>query len=447
MYLPDIFWYIKMKRLLFQELISWKNSPDRKPLILEGARQVGKTWLLKQLANEVYSNFIYCNFEEDPMLVSLFEGKLSANHLLEQLSFYMNKKISAEDTLIIFDEIQAAPRALTSLKYFNEQANEYHIAAAGSLLGVSVGQESAFPVGKVNFLHLYPLNFIEYLQAIGEEGLANKLVEKKDFTPLSHAIHEKLIHYFRIFLFIGGMPEVVASYSSHQDIQKVRDIQKNIQNSYANDFSKYASPEESLKISQIWQSIPAQLAKENKKFKFNDVKSGARYARYELAIEWLRKAGLIYIAYATSTAKPPLDAYINSGDFKLYYLDTGLLGARLNAAPQLIVQNEMLYTEYKGALIENYCAREIKPLFEDHLHYWRSESIAEIDFVIEDAGNIFPLEVKSGMTKHKKSLTSFQQKYHSPRAIRFSPKNFDMQGSFVNLPLYAACMIKNFLFI
>jgi len=434
-----------VKRHLFQDLIKWKNSPDRKPLILEGARQVGKTWLLEQLADKAYPDSAYCNFEEDPALASLFEGKLSAAHVIEQLSFYMNKKISAENTLIIFDEIQAAPRALTSLKYFNEQANEYHIVAAASLLGVSIGQESAFPVGKVDFLHLYPLDFIEYLQAVGEDALANLLLEKKDCTPLPHALHEKLINYFRTFLFIGGMPEVVANYQSHHDIQKVREVQRNIQNSYSNDFSKYASPEESLKISQLWQAIPSQLAKENKKFKFSDIKSGARYARYELAIEWLRKAGLIYLAYDTTTAKPPLDTYINSGSFKLYYLDTGLLGARLNAAPQLVVQNEMLYTEYKGALIENYCAKEIKPLFGDHLHYWRSESLAEIDFLIEDAGIIFPLEVKSGMTKHKKSITSFQQKYHSPRAIRLSPKNFDLQGNFLNLPLYAACIIRNYL--
>jgi len=433
-----------MKRQLFQELLKWKNSAGRKPLILEGARQTGKTWLLKQLAREVYRDFVYCNFEEDPVLRSLFDGRLSAQHIIEQLSLYSNKKIAADGTLIIFDEIQVAPRALTSLKYFNEQANDYHIAAAGSLLGVSIGQESAFPVGKVNFLQLYPLNFIEYLQAVGEDALANLLVEKKHCTALVDAIHEKLMHHFRLFLFIGGMPEAVENYRAHQDIQQVREIQRSIHNSYTNDFSKYASPEESLKISQIWQSIPSQLAKENKKFKFNDIKTGARYARYELAIEWLRKAGLIYITYATTTAKPPLDAYIDSGNFKLYYLDTGLLGARLNALPQLIVQDELLYTEFKGALTENYCAKEIKPLLGDHLYYWRSESIAEIDFLIEDAGFIFPIEVKSGLTKHKKSITSFQQKYHAPKAFRLSPRNFDRQEDLISLPLYAACVIKNF---
>lgn len=433
-----------MKRQEIQSLIKWKNSPDRKPLILEGARQVGKTYLLKQFARKAYQNYIYCNFEEDPALASLFDGKLSAANLIEQLSFYMNKKITPENTLIIFDEIQTAPRALTSLKYFNEQANEYHLAAAGSLLGVSIGQESAFPVGKVNFLHLYPLNFIEYLEAMNEDMLAELLIKKNDFSPLAEAIHEKLIDYFRIFLFIGGMPEVVESYRTQRDVQKVREAQKNIQNAYASDFSKYATPDESLKILQIWQSIPAQLAKENKKFKFSEIKSGARYSRYELAIEWLRKAGLIYLAYETTTAKPPLEAYINTSSFKLYYLDTGLLGARLNAPPQLVTQKELLYSEFKGALIENYCAKEIKPIIGEHLNYWKSNSEAEIDFLVEESGNIFPLEVKSGFTKHKKSLTSFQEKYHPKKAFRLSPRNFDQQGDFINLPLYAACLIKQF---
>ncbi len=436
-----------MIRNQLKSLIQWKNAADRKPLVFEGARQVGKTYLIQQFAKKAYQHLVYCNFEEDPALATLFDGQLSAAHLIEQLSFYMNKKITAEHTLIVFDEVQSAPRALTSLKYFNEQANEYHLIAAGSLLGVSIGQDSAFPVGKVNFLQLYPLNFIEYLYAIGENMLSVLLEEKSDLKPLPEAIHEKLMHYFRIFLFIGGMPEAVDSYRTDQDIQKVRTIQKNIQNAYANDFSKYSTPDESLKISQIWQAIPSQLAKENKKFKFSDIKTGARYARYELAIEWLRKAGLIYLAYDTTHATPPLEAYTHSNNFKLYYLDTGLLGARLNTSAQLITQKDSLYTEYKGALIENYCAKEIKPLFGEQLHYWRSGNQAEIDFIIEHLGRIFPLEVKSGFTKHKKSLTVFQEKYQPKKAIRLSPRNFDHQENFINLPLYTVSILKNFLSI
>ena len=434
-----------MRRQQFQALMDWKVSATRKPLLLQGARQVGKTYLLRQFATAAYANLIYCNFEEDPALVRLFDGKLSANTLIEQLSFYTNQKITPESTLIIFDEIQLAPRALTSLKYFNEQANQYHIIAAGSLLGMSIGQVSAFPVGKVNFLDLYPLNFIEYLQAIGEENLAQLLINKRDFEAIADPIHEKLIYHFHIFLFIGGMPEVVQSYSTNKDINQIQMIQSNILKAYANDFSKYAAPDESLKISNIWQAIPSQLAKENKKFKFKDVEKHGRYARYELAIEWLRKAGLIYLSHNISTAKPPLNAYLDSNSFKLYYLDTGLLGVRLNASPQLIVIQHSLYTEYKGALIENYCAKELSPIFDKNLYYWTSKSVAEIDFVIEISGEIFPVEVKSGYSKHKKSLQSFEEKYKSRAIIRLSPRNFTREGTFINIPLYAACILKNLL--
>ena len=236
---------------------------------------------------------------------------------------------------------------------------------------------------------------------------------------------------------------MVANHQTYQDIQKVRDVPKNIQNAYASDFSNYASADESLKISQIWQSIPNQLAKDNKKFKFNDIKNNARYARYELAIEWLRKAGLIYLAYEITTAIPPLEAYLQPNAFKLYYLDTGLLGARLKTPAKFITQKESLYTEYKGALIENYCAKEMQPFFRDPLYYWRSGNQAEIDFLLEISGNIYPLEVKSGLTRHKKSLQSFQEKYDPPLSIRLSPRNFDQQGSFVNVPLYALNVLKN----
>lgn len=432
-----------MRRDQLQSLLDWKASPTRKPLLVQGARQVGKTYLLKQFAANSYENTLYCNFEEDPALAQLFDGKLSPDILIEQLSFYTNQKITPENTLIIFDEIQLSPRALTSLKYFNEQANEYHITAAGSLLGVSIGQVSAFPVGKVNFLDLYPLNFIEYLRAINEEKLADLVDNKSDFTPLAKPIHEKLMYHFDIFLFIGGMPEVIQSYTTNKDIIEARLIQDNIHKAYANDFSKYAAPDESLKISNIWQAIPNQLAKENKKFKFKDVEKQGRYARYELAIEWLRKAGLIYLSYNINTAKLPLSAYMDSNAFKLYYLDTGLLGARLNATPQLITLKNSLYTEYKGAIIENYCAKALIPLFDKNLYYWTSKSAAEVDFVIEHSGKIFPLEVKSGFTKHKKSLQSFQEKYNPEKIIRISPRNFIRENNFINIPLYAVSILKN----
>jgi len=434
-----------MDRHHYLKLLDWKQSIDRKPLIIQGARQVGKTFLILQFANQEYKDFVYCNFEEDPDLISMFDGKLTASTLIEQLSFYANKKIIPHETLIIFDEIQLAPRALTSLKYFNEQANQYHVIAAGSLLGVSIGQSSAFPVGKVNFLELYPLNFIEFLTAIDEAMLADMLTDKNDLIALNEAIHNKLSRLFDIFLFIGGMPEVVQNYCKQRDIQKVQAIQRNIHSAYANDFSKYAEPHESLKISNLWQTIPFQLAKENKKFLFSSIQKGARHASYELAIEWLRKAGLIYLSYNIKTAELPIKTYIESNIFKLYYLDTGLLGSRLNIKPQLIPLRESLYTEYKGALIENYVAKEIKPIFDEYLYYWTSKSRAEVDFIIELDNIILPIEVKSGYTKHKKSLISFQQKYNAERIIRISPRNFTQDGSFINIPLYATCVLKSLL--
>lgn len=433
-----------MKRLLYQELIEWKDSVQRKPLIIQGARQVGKTFLIQEFAKRAYQDHIYCNFEEDPFLKELFRGKLDPDALVESLGFYRGKKITPE-TLIIFDEIQVVERAITSLKYFCEKAKQYHVIAAGSLLGVSMGQQVSFPVGKVTFLSLFPLNFIEYLQAIGEPMLAELLLAKNDFSPLPVPLHEKLSNYFKVFLYIGGMPEVVNHYATHKDIAYVAKIQRDIHQAYANDFSKYAAPLDSMKISNIWQSIPFQLAKENKKFKFSDMEKGGRYSKYELALEWLRKAGLIHLAYNVSTAKIPIKGYCESNKFKLYYLDTGLLASRLNLSSQLIILGDSLFTEYKGALIENYIAKEIRPQQDEYLYYWTSKSAAEIDFLVEFNQKIIPIEVKSGLSQYKKSLVSFQKKYQPEIAIRFSPRNFIKNEWLINLPLYSACLLTRLL--
>ena len=435
-----------MKRELYQELVSWKENLQRKPLILQGARQVGKTYLLKKLASEQYHDYIYCNFEEDPALAELFQGRLTADHLLRNLSFYFEKKIMPQQTLIILDEIQASQHALTSLKYFCEQAREYHVIAAGSLLGVSVGGHSAFPVGKVDFLELYPLNFLEYLEAIGKSVLVELLVNKKDYEPLPQAIHANLLRYFNGFLYIGGMPEVVQNYVDCQDITQLVRLKDNICKVYENDFSKYATAHESIKISNLWQTLPSQLARENKKFKLSEIGKNIRFSQYELALEWLRKAGLVYLAYNVSTAKLPIRSYIEPNKFKLYYLDTGLLAAKLRASPKMLALQQSLYTEYKGALIENYVAKEIYPVTDEYLYYWTSKSAAEVDFVVEINGHVIPLEVKSGFSKHKQSLLSFQKKYNPPVIVRFSPRNFIREGSFINLPLYYACLIRKLQF-
>lgn len=434
-----------MKRQLIKQLYQWQADSARKPLILQGARQVGKTFLIKQFAKEAYDDFICCNFEESPALISLFDQELNPYGLIENLEFIVGKKIRPETTLIIFDEIQLAPRALTSLKYFYEQAPEFHVIAAGSLLGVSIAQPCSFPVGKVNFLELFPFNFIEYLEAVSETMLADFLLNKTDFATITTAIHEKLLYHFNHFLFVGGMPEVLQQFVSNKDLTLVEKTKKEIHQAYSNDFSKYSSPTESIKISNLWQNIPFQLAKENKKFKLTNLEKNTRFGKYELALEWLRKAGLVHLAYNLTTAKSPIKAYAESNKFKLYYLDTGLLTTRLDISSSIVPFVEKLFVEFKGALVENFVAKELLPQFSEYLYYWTSNNSAEVDFVIEVDNKIYPIEVKSGLSGHKKSLMSFQERFNSPLAIRISPYNFKQDGSFVNMPIYASCILKQIL--
>ncbi len=434
-----------MRRLLTAELYQWKSSPYRKPLILQGARQVGKTYLIREFAKEAYSEEIYCNFEFSPALGELFNQELDPYKIIENLEFIVGKKITTS-SLLIFDEIQLAPRAITSLKYFYEQAPEFHIIAAGSLLGVSIAQPSSFPVGKVSFMELFPFNFIEYLQAIDEPMLADFLLKKIDFSTISTAIHEKLLYHFNHFLFIGGMPEVLQNYILQKEFDIVEKTKKEIHHAYSSDFSKYSTPTESIKISNLWQNIPCQLAKENKKFKISDVDKGARFAKYELAIEWLRKAGLIHLACNLTTAKSPIKAYVETNKFKIYYLDTGLLTTRLDVPFGIVPFTEKLFVEFKGALVENFVAKELRPQFSEYLYYWTSHSMAEVDFILEVNNKIYPVEVKSGLSKHKQSLLSFKEKFKPDLLIRLSPQNFKQEDGFVNIPIYAACILKGLLF-
>jgi len=295
-----------MKRILYQDLLKWKNNPAKKPLILQGARQVGKTYLISEFAKNEYDEFIYLNFEEDTELSDIFSGSLNVSVIIENLSLYIGKKISPINTLIFFDEIQNVPSAITSLKYFHEQAPEFDIIAAGSLLGISVGKTISFPVGKVNFLRLYPMNFIEFLMAVGEELLAEKLNSLNTINLLPEIIHNKFLKFYKLYLYTGGMPEVVKSYADERDVSKVREIQKDLLLSYEQDFSKYADKNQAIKISEVWQSIPNQLARENKKFKYSSVKAKARATHFEQTIEWLKGAGLINVSYNITVPKLPL---------------------------------------------------------------------------------------------------------------------------------------------
>lgn len=427
-----------MERSLYKELLLWKKRKNRKPLLLEGARQVGKTYLLKDFAHKEYENCAYFDFEKTPELDSLFKSSLDSGSIIQSLELFIGMKIDPNSTLIFFDEIQASPRAVTSLKYFYEESPEYHIVSAGSLLGVSINRISSFPVGKVNFMMLYPLSFFEYLSAVKENLLIDFIEEKDNYLQIENIIHEKLLKHYKMYLFLGGMPEVVQSYIMNNDIVEVRNIQNEILNAYKRDFSKYTTASEAIRISEIWNSIPLQLAKENKKFKYADAARGGRSSKFESAIEWLKKAGLVYISNNLKTPKLPLSGYVDRSKFKLFILDSGLLGAMLNIHSSIIVKGNDLFSEYNGAFIENYAAAElIKAGFEE-LFYWTSKFEAEVDFIIPNNENtVVPVEVKSGMNKQKKSLKIYSEKYNPEIMVRLSPRNFMRDGNFINIPLYA----------
>lgn len=432
-----------MKRTRYKDLLDWKKSNKRKPLLLQGARQVGKTYLVNQFGENEYKDFIYLNFEEYPDLRKLFNKELNPEIIIDNISLYLGRKISSQDTLLFFDEIQEIPEAITSLKYFCEHLPEFHIIAAGSLLGVSVGKTTSFPVGKVNFMTLYPMSFREYLIAFNEEMLVSKMNPENNLKAFPEPIHQKLLKHLKLFMFLGGMPEVLQDYIEHKDISSCRSIQLDILESYKRDFSKYSDKNQAIKIAQLWESIPYQLAKENKKFKYSDVKSGARASRYEQTIEWLSKAGLINIAYNISVPKLPLAGYSDNSKFKIYMNDIGLLGAMLNISSSLILETGTLFTEYNGAFAESFVASELVAYGSDKLYYWTSKSTAEVDFLIQKENNIYPVEVKSGLHRNIKSLRSYEDKYAPLLMYRISPRNYIQSDNFINIPLYAVSFLAN----
>lgn len=424
-----------MQRVLYHQLLDWKNNNRRKPLLLQGARQAGKTYLINQFGQAEYANYVYLNFEQTPALKTLFTDDLRPAKIIENIGLYLGQKITATDTLICFDEIQNAPIALTSLKYFKEQAPEFHIIAAGSLLGVQLGKSSSFPVGKVNFMTLYPLSFAEYLRAIGAEMLLEKIGEPWR-QSIPDLLHEKLLEHLRMFLYVGGMPEVVQHYINHQDIAVVREIQNEIVEAYQRDFSKYTNATQAIRLQEFWTSVPYQLARENKKFKYSDVRKKARASTFEQTIEWLQQAGLIQIAYQLRTPKLPLSGYADLSMFKIYLHDTGLLGAKLGLTSDIITRPNALFVEYNGAFIENYVATELVKNYTTELFYWRSRGQAEVDFVIQHHQQILPIEVKSGLGRNTKSLRDYATKYEPTKIFRTSPRNFMQSDIFTNLPLY-----------
>ncbi len=433
-----------MDRLIINELRVWKNSVKRKPLILQGARQIGKTFIVDQFGKKEYKNYIKINFEEDDNLKEVF-SILNPLIIIKQLGLYLNKSISSKNTLLFFDEIQAFPKALTSLKYFQENAPEFHIIAAGSLLGVSIGKSTGFPVGKVNFMTMYPMSFLEYLIAQNQHLMIEELLKINDLTALPEVLHEKMLGEFKLFTFLGGMPEVVQQYIENEDIVAVREIQNDILQAYQKDFSKYADPNEAIKIAQLWRSIPYQLAKENNKFKYSEVKSKARAVHFEQTIDWLKNAGLIHIVHELRAAKLPLGGYADLSKFKLYLLDTGLLGAMLKLTPDNIIKPDNLFKEYNGAFIENYVCLELVKLLKNDLFYWTSGREAEVDFVFQYKNDIVPVEVKSGTNKNTQSLRVFEAKNKTKYLLRTSPRNLVKVENFINIPLYRVFALKNLL--
>lgn len=425
-----------MKRDIYHLLEDWKRSTRRKPLILNGARQVGKTYALKHFGKTSYKKMVYLNFEKDEKLAQYFDGTLDPKQLIKILGIHSGIEIEPQHTLLVFDEIQQCPKALNSLKYFCEEANEYHVVAAGSLLGVKTAGEKGFPVGKVNFLHLYPLTFFEFLSALGHTKIREFLEEYNTYEAIPAPLHEKLIEVLKTYFFIGGMPEAVAEYAKTGNFNIVREIQLEILSAYEKDFAKHAPPSEIMKITTVWKQVHRQLAKENKKFIFAAIRKSARGRDYEDAIQWLADAGLIHKSYLVESPKFPLSAYADNNIFKIFLSDVGLLGAQSNLSPQTIIEGDLLFTEFKGALTENFVAQELIATKHKEPYYWTSEGTAEVDFLIEEIHEIYPLEVKSGTSQKKKSLLVYNQKYSPSKLIRATTMNLKHDGAIYNYPLY-----------
>lgn len=425
-----------MYRNATSKLLDWKVSSHRKPLLFRGARQVGKTYLIQQFGKNEYENVVYVNFESTPQIASLFTQDLNPHRIVENLQFLQNTKINPEKTLIFFDEIQECAPALTSLKYFNEDANQYHVIAAGSLLGVKMARNNGFPVGKVNFLNLYPMSFDEFLLALNKKNLVDYMQTIHEASPLPEIFHIELIELLKRYFFVGGIPEAVLEYSKTQDVIKVREIQNDVLNAYTQDFAKHAPPNQIMKVTQIWNNIPQQLAKENKKFIFKNLHTAARNRDYEEAIQWLVDAGLTYKSSLIETPRYPLAHYADPKIFKLFSLDVGLLAAMTKLSSRIIIEGHQLFTEFHGALTENYVAQELLASAQTELYYWKNRGEAEIDFLLQYENHVLPLEVKAGSSTKSKSLQTYQNKYQPPLNVRASLKNLIKSGPILNCPLY-----------
>ncbi|MCL2765317.1 MAG: ATP-binding protein [Treponema sp.] len=425
-----------MRKLVIEELRNWKAKAGHKPMIINGIRQVGKTWLMKEFGKINYENTVYIIFEKNPRMQALFEEDLDVHRILAGLELETGGKINPNNTLIIFDEIQACPNALTALKYFNENAPEYDIIAAGSLLGVFLHKGASFPVGKVEYLNLHPVCFSEFLLELGEEKL-NNVVKNHDWELLK-IFKDKLIFYLKMYFYTGGMPEVVAEFSRDRDFNLARKIQNDILASYQQDFSKHIPASDLQKIRLLWDSFPVQLSKENKKFVHKDVKKNATASTFETSLGWLESCGLVHKVSRVSKPALPLRGYANTSAFKLFLCDIGLLCAISGLDAKTIIDGDTLFTEFKGALTEQFACQEMKQYKNAEIAYWTNDSAtAEVDFVLQLGGQVIPIEVKSSINLKAKSLAVYREKFQPKILVRSSLANFNKSGSLIDIPLYA----------
>lgn len=424
-----------MERNLLNKLLKWKEMPNRKPLIIRGARQTGKTWLMREFGKKAFKKMVYVNFENEPRFRDLFIKDYNTARIISMLELHLNEKIDAEDTLLIFDEIQAVDGGLTSLKYFCEEAPQYAIVAAGSLLGISLHANQSFPVGKVEFLDLYPMTLEEFMCAAGKKMLWDAMVAQE--WDMVATFHDELLQMLRIYMYVGGMPEVVKQWVDNQDFFAVREKQQNILRSYVADFSKHIPDDQVPRVNMVWDSLPAQLAKENKKFIYGIIRDGARAKDFELAIMWLYNCGLVLKSHRVKVPSMPLKAYQDFQTFKLFMVDVGLLGAAVGLQTQMLLEGNRLFTEFKGALAEQYVMQELSAQNFDYIGYWTNErSTAEVDFVIQHKGEVVPIEVKSGENLRSRSFTQFCRTYEPKIAFKASTLPYHGGMDIVNVPLY-----------
>lgn len=425
-----------MYRSAIEKLYQWKASKHRKPLIIEGARQVGKTWLMKEFGSKAYADTVYINFDSNAEMAQLFTSDLNTERLIMGIELYAGRKIDPNRTLLIFDEVQEVPRALSSLKYFCENAPQYQIICAGSLLGIALHEGTSFPVGKVDFLKLYPLSFKEFLTATARERFAD-LLANRDYAMIT-SFKQTYIDAIRQYYFVGGMPEAVQSFADEKDFNEVRNIQKRILAAYEQDFSKHAPALIVPKIRMIWNSIPSQLAKENKKFIYGLVREGARAKEYEAAIMWLCDCGLVHKVSRVNAAGIPLKAYEDLKAFKLFTVDVGLLGCMAGLRQRTLLDGNRLFTEFKGALTEQYVCQQLKTIEDLGVYYYTNDrGSCEIDFIVDSGEHIIPVEVKAELNLKAKSLKTYREKFAPEICIRTSMADYKKENGLVNLPLYA----------